>query len=52
MKGVAELTGEMVIDEAAATMTTTYEVQSTEPREGVEPSGTMVADRIELEPPA
>lgn len=51
MRGVADLTGEMTIDEAAATLTTTYAVEITgEPREAVEPSGTMVADRIELEP--
>lgn len=51
MRGVADLTGEMTIDEAAATLTTTYDVKITgEPRKAVEPSGTMVADRIELEP--
>ena len=50
MPGVADLVGEMTIDDAAATLTTTYGVKYGGARKAGDPSGTMVADRIQLEP--
>jgi hypothetical protein len=50
MPGVADLVGEMTIDDAAATLTTTYGVKYGSARKAGDPTGTMVADRIQLEP--
>ena len=52
MPGVRDLRGEMTIDEDAGTLTATYDVEYSGFSEAGEPTGTMVADRIEVEPTA
>lgn len=50
MPGVADLQGEMTIDETAGTSTMTYGVAYSGGRDAGEPLGTMAATRIQLEP--
>jgi hypothetical protein len=52
MLGVADLRGEMILDESAGTLTTTYDVEYSGGRDAGDASGTMVATAIQLEPTA